>query len=216
MSMSFKRKRIPETPYVSFKKAKSTKTTRSKSLTAKVNKLLLSQELKNHDVSGTVTTVAATATITALSSITVGDTANTRDGRKVLYSSIQGRYYLTQSGNTPWRVIVLYDSQPNAATPTATEVLEAPTDPNSPLSLTWSKRFTVLHDNYCGYGAQSAGGIGTTGNQSVGMCKWYKKLNLPAEYGAVAAPTTGGLLMLTLGTAVVTQVHYHRIRFTDS
>lgn len=183
-------------------------------IAAKVNRLIASQEMKNFDVSGSVVTVAATATITALSSITVGDTANTRDGRKVLYSSIQGRYHIATTSGSYWRVMVLYDSQPNAATPTAAEVLENVSDPLSPLSLTWSKRFQVLHDNTAGYGQQTAGTLITSGAASV--CKWYKKLNLPAEYGAVAAPTTGGLLMLTIGTAVVTNNHYHRVRFTDS
>lgn len=183
-------------------------------ITAKVNRLIASQEIKNFDISGTFNTVAATATITPLSSITVGDTANTRDGRKVLYTSIQGRYHVTTTTATYWRVMVLYDSQPNAATPTATEILEAPGDPLSPLSLTWSKRFTVLHDNQTGYGQQTAGTLATA--QAASVCKWYKKLNLPAEYGAVAAPTTGGLVMLTIGSAIVTMTHYHRVRFTDS
>lgn len=212
MTGSFKRKRIPENTYTSFKKAKGS--IAKKTLTAKVNKLILSQEVKNFDVSGTFNTAAGVATITPLSSITVGDTSNTRDGRKVLYSSIQGRYHIATTTATYWRVMVLYDSQPNAATPTATEILESPGDPLSPLSLTWSKRFKVLHDNQSGYGQQTAGTLATASAASI--CKWYKKLNHPAEYGAVAAPTTGGLCMLTIGTAICSMNHYHRVRFTDS
>lgn len=183
-------------------------------LATKVSRLIAAQEIKNFDVSGTFNTVAATATITALSSITVGDTSNTRDGRKVLYKSIQGRYHLNGASAQYWRVIVLYDSQPNAATPTAAEILEAPTDALSPLSLTWSKRFQVLHDNMSGYGQQTAGTL-SSGTTS-GVCKWYKKLELPAEYGAVAAPTTGGLVMLTIASGVMGMNHYHRVRFADS
>lgn len=188
---------------------------RSSTLSQKINRIVASQEVKNFDTGGTITTVAGTATITPLSSIAQGDTSNSRDGRKVMYKAIQGRYHVATTTNTYWRVMVLYDSQPNAATPTATEILESPGDPLSPLSLTWSKRFKVLHDNTNGYGQDTASHPGT-GAQMTATCKWYKKLDMPAEYGAVAAPTTGGLALLTLGTAVIALNHYHRVRFTDS
>lgn len=209
---SMKRKRGPENLF-GVKRSKAT-AYKKRSLTSKVNRLIANQEVKNFDVGGTITTVAGTATITPLTNITVGDTANTRDGRKVMLTAVSGRYYLTTTGNTYWRVLVVYDAQPNGVTATAAEILESAGDPLSPMSLTWGKRFTVVHDNQTGYGQDTAGVLGTSGAASV--CKWYKKLDNICEFGAATPPAIGALVMLTIGTAVISQNHYTRVRFIDA
>lgn len=97
-----------------WKKYKYTPKATTASLARKVNKILSEQERKNLDVSNSSLAVSSTATIIQLNSITQGDDATSRDGRKVSMVSSQMKYTFGPSVGTgtvvsPFRVIVFID-----------------------------------------------------------------------------------------------------------
>lgn len=193
----------------------------TKSLAAKVNQILAGEEKKNHDVTGTVTTTGGTPSVTTLSAIPQGDTATTRDGRKVMIKTVQGKYHISATNAGAWRVIVLMDHNAlGAAGFNTADLLEVATNPQSPLNLAYPKRFTILHDNYCGnwQGSEGASWKGHSTN-SVGAYSYYTKVEQPIDWQVTPTTTDFGdamLYMVTLSTGVIANAHYTRVRFTDS
>jgi len=197
------------------------------SLTRKVNKILSEQERKNFDVSGSTNLVAGTAQIIQLSSIAQGDDAISRDGRKVAKVSSQMRYTMNGGSDAtvvavaPFRVIVLHDSQSNGVSPVAADILTAPTNIRSPLTLDFKERFRVIHDNFAAFKKGNYGFSNGAATETVMPCEYFYKfpdMLAQSEFGGIGnIPTSGAVVMLVLcETSSNRFQYYHRLRFTDS
>lgn len=192
-------------------------------LTRKVNKILSEQERKNLDVTASLITTANTATIVQLSSVPQGDDAVSRDGRKISKVSSQMRYKITSTGTnlaSPFRIIVLHDMQSNGVSPVAADILTAPTNVLSPLTLDFKERFRVIHDNYMTLGKGDFPMLQVANEQSHFPGQYFYKFKddmAQSEFGGIGnIPTTGAVVMLILTQAANTVDYYHRLRFTDS
>lgn len=210
-----------------WKKYKYTPKSSVSSLTRKVNKILSEQERKNFDVTADVNLTAGTAQIIQLSSIPQGDDATSRDGRKVAKVSSQMRYSMNGGSDVsfvavnPFRVIVLHDSQSNGVSPVAADILTAPTNIRSPLTLDFKERFRVIHDNYCAFGKGSYGFSNGAATETVFPGEYFYKfpdMLSQSEFGGIGnIPTSGSVLMLVLCETGPNRFrYYHRLRFTDS
>lgn len=224
---SFKRKRIPENPSMSIsKRMRGSRKSNLGSLTRKVNKILSEQERKNLDTAAAlIATAAGVAQIVQFNSITQGDDATSRDGRKVAMVSSQMRYSINPSGGSPvgmFRVIVLRDMQSNGVAPVAADILTAPTNYLSPLTLDFKERFRVIHDNYLslhkGDFDAAAGTAATVSNTIPGQYFYkFKDEDSQVEFGGIGnIPTTNALMMLVITEKSNAISYYHRLRFTDS
>jgi len=150
-----------------------------------------------------------------------GSSATTRIGRRILMKSLYIRWFAqlvsTTTGGTPYRMLVVYDSQTNGTAPAVTDVVLTD-EITSPMNLNNSRRFKTLCDKTweC---------LGTGGPQSITLEK-YIKLNLPVEFnngnaGTVGDIQTGSIYVICwtgngLAVTVPTSVFYSRIRFSDT
>lgn len=206
-----------------WKRYKYTPAKKVATLAKKVNKLISEQERKNHDVSASATLVAATAQIIQLSSIPQGDDATSRDGRKVSFVSSQMRWTLLDTGTGTggfFRVIVLHDAQSNGVSPVAADILTAPTNIRSPLTMDFKERFRVIYDNFCTVGKGDLDHPLVTVVISGWPHQYFARIKedrAQAEFGGIGnILTSNSILMLVLSDNGGTFNYYHRLRFTDS
>lgn len=102
---------------------------------------------------GTVPYITTTALIRQfLPDVSQGDTANDRDGATIQWMSANQRFTLARNPSatdhvTIVRHIVFKVKNVNNTAPTASDVLAAPSDVNSPRNLDESKNIQVLKDN---------------------------------------------------------------------
>lgn len=113
------------------------------------------QELKAFDVANTVSVFAAGGTFTVLNACVNGAELYQRVGRKIYMKSLHVRGFITNAATDVQdmlRVIVFYDSQPNAAGPAALATLiqdsnaAAGTSVSSEINLINRQRFKILRD----------------------------------------------------------------------
>lgn len=189
-------------------------------------------ELKTIDVVTAVTSynVTAGSAIILLNGVATGTDFTNRIGRKIVMRSILFRSSTFDSGagattGERARLLIIYDRQPNGATPVYTDILGTggAADALSPMSLNNRDRFVVLRDWLFSteYANFAAGNI-TTGNSIEYIKKCYKKLNLETVFSGTAATigsiATGAVWMMAIGTGSnVTSLAYNcRIRFEDA
>lgn len=166
-----------------------------------------------------VTVGSATGTLNQLNVIAQGSTANTRIGRKITMTKFMVNFFIAKNpggtGSSPVRLIVVYDKQSNALTPSAADILEID-DMSAHPNRGNAERFHFLMDKVVDYAEQ-----GPACNHHRFACN----VNLPVIYngsplGNIASITTGAvwLLSYSLGT-FVTQPPYiefsSRICFID-
>lgn len=179
-------------------------------------------EKKNVDLSSTAQLIAAqtTATVTLLNGIDDGATSSTRIGRRVNLVSLTYRFSgsmaATTAGGSPIRLLIVYDRQPNGATPAITDIVILDTI-SSTMNLANSKRFKVLVDD-------CSQQIGTAGPQSF-YISGFRRLNLDMEFNDNSTATItsiqeGAIFAIVwqngnLITANPTNSLITRIRFTD-
>lgn len=210
--------------YSSAKKRKYEKISaaRSGDLTAGMpNNQAPGAEYKFLDTSVT-TDVVDTATITLLNGMARGDTASTREGRKLKIKSCYIRSLITQHNSQNdddiVRTMIVYDKQSNGAAPAITDILTASTV-EAFNNLDNRERFVVLMDKVSRLASQGS---------TVDCMSFFKKyipLNLDTVYnsnnnGDVTDIASGALYLVQLGTeptdtedpANSTNV---RIRFVD-
>lgn len=181
------------------------------------------EELKNFDTATTGTVVAAqtTATATQLFFPIEGSSPTTHVGRRVTGRSLHYRFVgsmaATSVGSSPIRLMIVYDKQPNTATPATTQVVTIDTI-SSPMQLFNSRRFKILVN-------EQIESVGTAGPQC-----WFKEgfrsLDLETEFnetngGTIADIQTGSYIAFVwqnggIITANPTSALYVRIRFVDA
>lgn len=168
------------------------------------------------------------STVIGLNFVATGSDFTNRIGRKITMTSIQCRGMICPTDTTTIssqpRMLIVYDTQPNGALPTITEVLQASTS-SSMLNLNNRDRFRVLYDKQV-----VVGGVSNTTDQSFALTpschniKMYKKLNLPVIFDGTGATIadiqTGSVVALFISTSGVSDgasfTGSFRIRFTDA
>ncbi len=189
-------------------------------------------ELKFHDVDFDDAVVSSSGTVTAsINLIAQGTTESTRIGRKCTLRSI-GWHYTTSlpegdADATPLpsdvlRVILFQDKQTNGATAAVLDLLET-ADYQSFNNLANSGRFRVLMDkkislNYASLASDGAGVVSS--HQVLREAQFYKKCNLPLEFGGITGAITEirsnnvGILLISKNN-VAGFASKFRLRFSD-
>jgi len=183
-------------------------------------------ELKFKD-GGTTTNLTAGAVNWAtmgatllLNGLVPDSTASGRIGRKVTLKSVYIRcspsMNTTSVGGSPFRILVVYDKQANAALPAVTDILLTD-DHNSQNNLSNRDRFITVADVMSD--TVSAGGDYST------TCVIYKKLNLDVAFNAGTAGTVGDItsgalyVLFSMNGNILTGNPYvkwvSRVRYTD-
>lgn len=186
---------------------------------AKVNKIEKQREKKLIDNDGSPAS-SNTVTITPISLIAQGDTANDREGSKVVLTSLQMKYSWKQNTNavaSRCRVMLVLDKQVNGATFSAGDLLQSTalgTGIVSPLNLDGAFRFKILYNKV--HTLSSEGSVVQYGEM-------FRKINIPARYtgvpGNIANVLSSGLFLVHLSdetTQTPTISFFTRIRFIDS
>jgi len=157
-------------------------------------------EKKWKDVS-TAATFDLTGTLALLNGLDRGDDDGSRIGRKVTLKSLELRGVAKATVETGLaqaiRVIVVYDSQTNAAAPGITDILNT-ADAVSLRNMNGSTRFKVLIDWY------GALGDATGDQRQPAFMHEYRKFSLPMQFnngdaGTVADIVMGSIYMVTVG-----------------
>lgn len=184
-------------------------------------------ELKYVDIASASYACDTTGTVTALNLTAVGDDNTTRDGRQICNRSVhvQGLIRPETAGASTVnlsRLMLVWDSQPNGAIATITDILVASTSVSA-TNLDNRERFTILRDKRYSQGAQSttASQSYSDGNNTYAVSEYVNLKDVKTTYNnttaVIAAVTTGALLMVTIGSAATggAFVGTTRVRFTD-
>lgn len=154
-------------------------------------------------------------------------------GRKLTIKSIFWRYSVElpavsaaaiDGNDDSVRLIVYLDKQANGAAATVTEILEAASI-HSFNNLENSQRFTIMKDELIDI---QRGALTNDGSSSFFQpfssknMKWYKKCNIPIEFGSNAAPTIADIKSNNIGVLAISRAaacdinSRLRIRFSDN
>lgn len=151
-------------------------------------KALLNVEYKFHTVSATTQSITDTASATALTNLSQGDTATTRDGSQVKFTSLRFGYNLKSNPSgtmSTVRLMLVHDKQTNEAQATATDVLQDSTPVDAIISaynIDNVSRFNILYDKvHTLVNTSSVGQVTRT---------IHKKLNLKVRYDGNAGDVT--------------------------
>lgn len=179
-------------------------------------------EVKVVDDEANTTAVTSTPQFFLLNGLQLGDTVSAREGRMIKLNSLYFRAFLRR-GTSPTvvqqavRAIILYDKNPNAATPSVTDLLVS-SNVTSHLNISNKARFIILYDdlNYIDQSVQ----------QDHGSYRVFRKLNVPTLYnstnnGTITDIVNGAVFLFLLGTNAETDedvprlVWSSRVRYTD-
>jgi len=184
-------------------------------------RIRVSPEKKNLDVlNSNSIALGPGGTLFLLNGCDDGTTVNTRIGRRILLTSLtvrwQGYMTPTSAGASGLRLLIVYDRQPNAATPAITDIMQFD-DISSMMQLSNSKRFKVIVDELVPC-------VGSNGEQAWNR-SIYRKLNLPVEFNenstnTITSITTGALFAIVWQAGGITTLApvsdvYTRVRFLD-
>ncbi len=205
--------------------ASSAVTTASKALAVAYGiKRLMNVEFKFHDVQLTETIISDIATITPLTNIAQGDTAQTRDGAQVKITNLLFRYTALVTADAGegrgqfLRVMLVHDRQTNQALFNIGDLLADTTNFDSlvsPLNLDNKYRFRILYNKLIGL---NIGGKATSHmniNKVLDM-----KIRFDASTPSIADLTSNSLsvVLISNGDAntgpIVT--FFSRVRYVDN
>lgn len=180
-------------------------------------KSVINVEKKYSDINATITP-STTPNIILLNGLQIGDTSTTREGQTIKMWSVQWKIVgtiNTAATTTNVRVIVFRDRQPNGAAPTAANLLQNGTGINSPLNISFGRRFLVYYDR------QKTLSV----NGTEGMKMWgFKRLKFHTQYntgnvGDITDISTNSLYVLIMSdqaTNTPSVAYYFRIRWIDN
>lgn len=184
-------------------------------------------ELKFVDVAGSLGIINPTqwSELDLLNPIATGTNASDRIGRKIQMKSILFRWNGSGLSNFyAFRILLVYDREPNGVLPTILDVLEG-NNFNSPNNLSNGNRFIILadqlHENH-GYNQNNISVTTGTGLYRAG--KIYKKINLPEHFNAGTSlditSITAGAIYAIVGIPGASSIsagigYWSRIRYTD-
>ncbi len=180
---------------------------------------LINTEFKFENTNTDIT-VTTTALLTLVNGLSRGTDDQDRDGAQVRWKSIQcsGCIKIHQSQTSSiLRRIIFIDLQPNAAVPTAVDLLDlSAADPiNAFRNLDQRKRFVILKDSKLV--------VSITGNQEAKFPDFYKKIDMKTIYegnaGTIADINSNSIFILFVSnnaTSAPTLTHSTRLRFIDN
>lgn len=158
---------------------------------------------------------------TILNACIAGPLATNRIGRKIKMESLFIRWGFnlaaTSVGGSPFRILIVYDKQTNAAAPTITNVLLTD-DIDSPMNLSNRDRFVVIMDKLTPP-ISVASTFAVQGKKFINL-KGLETMYNTTEGGTVADVTTGGLFLFACqrGTITVASPNFIstvRVKFSD-
>lgn len=179
-------------------------------------KSVVNVEKKYFDTSGSAgySSTGSTATLVNMS---IGDGAVNRDGQsvKVVSSFLNGYAQInTSATRSIVRIMLVLDTQPNAAAAAITDVLVSAT-PESPMLIGNASRFKVIRDFRI---TLSINGSEIVYFKKYTKCGFHVKYNTGTS-GTVADITTNNLFYIILSneaTNTPVVAWYHRTRFIDN
>lgn len=163
------------------------------------------------------TTSSTTAAFVLINGSVPGDTGESRDGQSIKMTSTLVRYTVVVNGSATasvHRVIIFIDTQPNAATPAAGDILDTATNVLSPINITYGTRFKVLRDII----------VHVDSTNKIRTVKKFIKLHSHTKFnagtaGTIADISRNALYMLHMSseaTNVPTFDYFVRTRFIDN
>ena len=196
-------------------------------------------ERKYIDTQGESALIDETAGFLLINGLQQGVTSVTRIGQRVTMKSIHLKIVVTGQQvttapnlnvfNNVARIMLVYDLQPNGATPLASDLLDTHTGGTAiiaPLNKQWTQRWKVLWDKRFPVmnSYTPAGGAGLAANSQI-FDEVYLNLNHNVEYtntstGTVGDIKTGALWFVAVSNTSDTaqqprMAYYIRIRYTD-
>jgi len=171
--------------------------------------------------------VDTTGSVTLLNGIATGTDFTNRIGRKVCWRSflISGKIQPQDGGTDPnmYRIMLVYDSQPNGGLAGVTDVLTT-ANADSPLNLNNRDRFRVLMDKRGGIGFFSNTATQAVADRTISIIHKYKKINMETIFDGTTAAIgdiqSGSIFLLTVGSNAAglgSNAFLHiRLRFTDA
>lgn len=175
---------------------------------------------------------STTGLVTLLNGVPVGDDFTDRTGRKILMKSLSIKSFVSPQGATSVdqlaRILIVYDKQTNGATPAIGDILRisAPgTFGTDHKNLNNRDRFVILCDQTFEIGySDTTATVAVAHSPTIQKFNKYIKLDLPVTFGnttaGIASITTGGLFMVTCGTAATGGASDFnlgaRVMFTDA
>lgn len=186
-------------------------------------------ELKYLDIASAGYVADTTGSVTCLNLTAVGDDNTNRDGRQIINKSIhiQGLLQPSDDSTSPnlSRMLIVWDSQPNGAIATITDILVASTSVSS-TNLNNRERFRILKDLRLSQGKVDTTATSTFSNSDNTYCvnEFIKLNDLKTTYSGttavIASIATGALLMVTIGSVAAaaggTFGVTTRLRFADA
>ncbi len=184
-------------------------------------KSLLNVEYKQKSNAAQSLAITDTASAVQLVALSQGDTAITRDGSQVKFTSLRFSYFIkihASALNTMVRVMIVHDKQTNQAQATATDVLQDSTPVDaivSPYNIDNVSRFRILYDK--------VHGLSSVGSTSCVQRTIHKKLNLKVRYdgnaGNVTDLTQDSIFLILVSDEATndpTISHQLRLRYLDN
>lgn len=179
-------------------------------------------ELKFKDVAGSIGLLAPSwfSEMDLLNPILSGSNADQRIGRKLHLKSLLFRWNASSTiAFLAFRILIVYDREPNTNIPPLLEVLEADNF-NSPMNLSNSNRFVILADEI--HEVNTSPSVASPTSTRAG--KIFKKLNLPMGFNAlstgdISSITQGAIFAMVAATSNATVGpgigYFSRVRYTD-
>lgn len=187
-------------------------------LSKQVRIIKKSIETKHIDVTAAVGAASA-GSFTLLNGLSQGDDVVNRSGNLAYFKNIGIRFAYSIADTTNYiRTILVWDNQPNSATPTTLDFLQAPSDPIlSPIKWDNRKRFKILRDDVAVLDTDDPL------SKSASVKKRYVHIGKKSFYsgagGTIATLGTGALWLFVASDSNVapnpTCTFYARLTFAD-
>lgn len=162
-----------------------------------------------------------TGTITLMNGVAQGDDYTNRDGRKVIFKSIQLRIIAFGTPGTAVdqsiRYLIVYDKQPTGALPAVTDILDTAAVVSN-TNLSNRDRFIILKDKVISCQLNTTAAAPQYHNEK------YMKINLETVFSGTSAAITsissGAIYLVQVGTVAAGATTYSntgrlRLRFVD-
>ncbi len=178
----------------------------------------LNSEDKYLDTTNGGFTQTNTATLVLLNGLNLGTTATTRTGQSIKAVDLQYTFVLacnTAATNSYLRVIIFRDESPNAAAPTASNLLNSGGNFLSPRNVAYNERFHVFYDQLYGVCVNGPSNKVESGIKGLGFHTIFNT----GDTGLIADITKNSLYVLFLSnetTNGMTVSYYFRFSFVDN
>lgn len=188
--------------------------------------LLGMMERKVIDTASADYSISTTGSVTLVNGVAQGSDFTNRIGRKWTMTAVQLSGYIHPNGSsdnvsgTHARLLLIYDSQPNGALPSISDIFTASSS-NAFINLNNRDRFKIVYSHSCALGPYD-NSISHFTDNTVSLVDVYKKVNLDVindgTTAAIGDIQTGSLLLVTIGDLATPYLFTGavRVRFVDA